>query len=139
MRTMTTTKRIHGGLLLLLAGAVSACGDDAVARSGDAAFRIEVSGETFVIEVSDDVRTAQFEARLQSGEEGVVIGPLVPGDGGFNAPWSWHLDPTQVQTADLAIELCDGRPSMVEADLDYWIDTVRSFCPWGAKVVSRIR
>lgn len=26
------------------------------------------------------------------------------------------------------------RPSMVEADLAYWIRTVQSFCPWGGCV-----
>jgi len=25
---------------------------------------------------------------------------------------------------------------MVEADLDYWVATVKYFCPWGAKIVA---
>ncbi len=33
------------------------------------------------------------------------------------------------------IELCDGTPSQVEANLDYWVDTVQRFCPWSAKIV----
>jgi hypothetical protein len=36
------------------------------------------------------------------------------------------------------MELCDGRPSMVEADLPYWLGTVKRFCPWGAKVVGEV-
>jgi hypothetical protein len=37
--------------------------------------------------------------------------------------------------AEVTIELCDGRPSMVEENLDYWVDTVRFFCPWGARLL----
>ena len=39
---------------------------------------------------------------------------------------------------DFAVEVCDGRPSMVEADVSYWLDTVGRFCPWGATVVERL-
>ncbi len=67
------------------------------------------------------------------------IGTLARGDGGFNMPWSWHLLPKTVEVADFTIELCDGRPSMVEADLDYWVDTVKQFCPWGGRLVERKR
>ena len=47
--------------------------------------------------------------------------------------------PSSSSASHTAIELCDGRPSMVEDDLGYWVDTVGSFCPWGAKVVERAR
>ena len=70
---------------------------------------------------------------------GVVSGTLRAGDGDFNAPWSWHWEPESVHTPDLAIEVCDGRPSMVEDDLAYWLGTVKQFCPWGARVVRRER
>jgi hypothetical protein len=43
------------------------------------------------------------------------------------------MDPETVHVADMAIELCDGRPSMVQSDLSYWIGTVGQFCPWGAR------
>lgn len=79
-----------------------------------------------------------LEARLESGREGVVLGRLAAGDGGFNAPRSWHMVPGTVETPDAAIEVCDGIPSMAEADLDYWLDTVGRFCPWGARVVERL-
>jgi hypothetical protein len=25
---------------------------------------------------------------------------------------------------------------MVDADVDYWVDTVGQYCPWGARVVA---
>lgn len=102
-------------------------------------FELEVSDELFRVAVTDPEEVARLQARLQSGQEGVVSGTLLPGPGGVNAEWSWHLDPTTVHVADVAIEVCDGRPSMVEADLTYWLQTVGRFCPWGAVVVARIR
>jgi len=38
--------------------------------------------------------------------------------------------------AEVSIELCDGTPSFVEENLDYWLDTVHTYCPWSSKVVS---
>jgi hypothetical protein len=73
---------------------------------------------------------------MASGRVGVISGQLAAGDGGFNAPWSWHLVPSSVTAPDLAIELCDGRPSFVQNDLTYWMQSVKQFCPWGARVVS---
>ena len=105
---------------------------------GDAIYLVEVSGETFRVRVTSAAQIAEFDERLQAGSEGVINGPLIAGDGGFNEPWSWHLDPAEAHTADAAIEVCDGRPSMVEADLSYWIDTLGQFCPWGATVVEKI-
>ena len=81
----------------------------------------------------------EFQDRLDAGMEGVVLGSLVEGGGGFNEPWSWHLDPSTVRAADTSIELCDGRSSMVEENLAYRLDAVGAFCPWGARVVERIR
>jgi hypothetical protein len=115
-----------------------ACGDDATGPEAPPTFRIEVSGEHFVIQVESPAQVSALETRLASGAEGVISGQLVSGDGGFNAPWSWHMAPATVEAPDLAIEVCDGRPSMVEADLPYWLDTVGQFCPWGARVVERV-
>ncbi len=121
------------GAALALAG----CSDDAVQPSEGVLFTVEVSGETFQTRVFDTDVIDAMDARLTAGTSGVVLGGLAAGDGGFNAPWGWHWSPTTVEVADAAIELCDGRPSMVEADLTYWIDTVGAFCPWGATVVGR--
>ncbi len=64
-----------------------------------------------------------------------VTGRLVIGNGGFNSPWSWHLDPDDVTMAEFAIELCDGTPSEVEHNLPYWLFQVETFCPWSSKVI----
>jgi hypothetical protein len=37
--------------------------------------------------------------------------------------------------ADATIELCDGSPSYVEANLTEYVEVVRRYCPWGATLV----
>jgi hypothetical protein len=116
----------------------TACGEDPVGPESPPTFRVEVSGEDFLVRVVDPDQVSALETRLANGSDGVISGALVSGDGGFNAPWSWHLDPGTVEVPDFAVEVCDGRPSMVEGDLSYWLDTVGRFCPWGATVVERL-
>ena len=137
MHTDSPSRRAACALALALSLTASGCGDP-TGPPGIAAFTLEVSGERFVVWVDTQEQVETMQARLASGEEGVVSGELRAGDGGYNDPWSWHLDPASVHAPDLAIELCDGRPSMVEADLDYWLETVGQFCPWGARVVERM-
>lgn len=124
--------------VLCLSSAAMACDDDPTLPELPARYQVEVSGELFVVRVTDEAQATQLEARLASGAEAVLSGELAAGDGGFNAPWSWHLTPSTVHAPDVAIEVCDGRPSMVEEDLTYWLDTVERFCPWGATVVARL-
>lgn len=125
------------GLALLATLAVGACDDDSTTPEPPARYTVEVSGERFAVEVSTQAQIIDMEARLASGEEGVINGRLAAGDAGYNDPWSWHMVPATVEAVDMSIEVCDGRPSMVEDDLDYWLNTVERFCPWGAKVVAR--
>ncbi len=101
-------------------------------------FVVRVGDERFVIRLvrPDQIQTARLI--LQTGQQKIVMGNLKDGHGGFNRDvvtnrwWSWHLDPSTVTFAEAAIELCDGRPSLIEENRDYWLNTVRSFCPWGS-------
>jgi len=129
-------KKSFGAPSIVLLALLLACGGSPTTPDA-ALFTVEVSGETFRVRATDAATVAALEARMRAGRRGVINGRLVRGDGGFNSPWSWHLDPATLDVPDFAIELCDGRPSMVEADLDYWFDRVGSFCPWGALVVRR--
>lgn len=129
--------------LLVLVSVVSlatllACGDDPTTPELSARYAVDVLGETFVVGVTTPDQVQQMEARLASGEEGVISGELAAGDAGYNEPWSWHMIPSTVETPDVSIEVCDGRPSMVEEDLDYWLETVGRFCPWSATVTERL-
>jgi hypothetical protein len=128
--------RAAGALALVFASSALACSEDAI-EPQPVTFVIEVAGEQFSIRASDPAAIAGLEGRRVSGQRGAIMGQLASGDGGFNSPWSWHLEPGTIEVPDVAIEVCDGRPSMVESDTVYWIDTVGQFCPWGARVVSR--
>jgi hypothetical protein len=74
---------------------------------------------------------------MENGHFGVVSGVLERGDGGYNEPWSWSLEPASVIFADVAIEACAVCPSAVETDLDYFLRHGR-YCP-SAIIVARDR
>jgi len=96
-----------------------------------------VGGEQYSIFVTND-DTIEDILALQRGESQATIpsGKIIAQPAAYNAPWSWHIDPEDVQMAEFTIELCSGLPSHVENDLDYWANTVGRFCPWSAQLVS---
>ncbi len=49
---------------------------------------------------------------------------------------AWHPDPEMVAWADSSTEVCDGRPSDIDDDPEYWINTLHNFCPWSIVVVA---
>jgi hypothetical protein len=117
--------------------ALAACaGDISGTDQGVATFTVQVGSEQFAVRVADQATYERLSARLASGVTGVIMGRVAAGDGGFNGPWNWHLVPSTVTTADVAIELCDGTPSYVAAHRDEWIRDVKNYCPWGAKVIA---
>lgn len=65
-------------------------------------------------------------------------GPIRAGNGGYNNAWGWHYT-ADVAFTELSIEVCDATPSMVEADLNYWLNTVQAFCPWSSYVHAEIQ
>jgi hypothetical protein len=99
---------------------------------GEAEFLVSVVGETFVLRARDPETVRLARENLAGRNQRFPTGPLRRGDGSFNAPWSWHLDPVEVRMTEAAIEICDGRPSYVETHLaDY-----PTYCPWGARIVA---
>jgi hypothetical protein len=105
-------------------------------RSQSQSFTIGVVSQQFTLRATDTETIQQLIENYNGKNNFHVTGTLVKGDGGFNSPWSWHLDPSSVRMAEVSIELCDGTPSFVEENLDYWLDTVHTYCPWSSKVVS---
>jgi len=126
------------GCALVLSGCASdgAVATDTVAGS---VFVVQVRSESFRVQVTNPSTLTAMRARMQTGTIGVLIGSLAAGDGGVNAPYGWHLEPETVAVADVAVEVCDGRPNDVQQNLTYWIGTVRSYCPWAARVMSEVR
>lgn len=129
-------------VLVLTPLVAAACDDltgpDSPGLEGGVVATFRVIDETFRVWTDDPDAIVQLEA-LRSGESQANI-PLAPvregpGRADHNEPWSWHLHPDSLTMAEVTTEVCDGRPSAVEEDLDYWIETVGRYCPWGAELV----
>jgi len=104
--------------------------------SGGIVVTFDVNGETYKIFIKNEETIEQVFA-VQRGESQATIpsGKLIKGSVWYNEPWSWHIDSEDIHMAEVTMELCDGIPSHVEADLNYWVDTVGRFCPWNATIV----
>ena len=130
------SKPIALGLAVALA-ALPACETSATAPEdlleGGVLATFRVSEEEFHVWVTNEV-TIQQILDLRDGRSTANIpnGTLHegPGRADHNAPWTWHLDPIDIEMADATIEVCDGRPSLVDSLLDDYL-TVGRFCPWG--------
>ncbi len=96
----------------------------------------ENTTERFKVLVRDPAKANELRQLMKGERIGHINGELRRGDGGFNKPWSWHLDPDTIEVVEVSIELCDGTPSFVESELDYWLNVVKRFCPWGTRVVA---
>lgn len=120
----------------LLSGCSAADKDD---PAGPAVFEAVVADqEAFRFALHDPALIAAAEAWQEDGTEIIVQGTVARGDGGFNAPYSWHLLPASVTFPNLTMEVCSGRPqSDVEEDVDYWIE-LGTYCPWGVRITQRI-
>jgi hypothetical protein len=110
----------------------------APALQGGVLATFDVVGETFNVWVTNPQTIEQILA-LQRGESMANIPNAAihagPGLADHNAPWSWHLDPHDIEMAEMTMELCDGAPWYVEANLDDFTDNIGRYCPWSAQLV----
>lgn len=127
---IATTAVIAASAVMQLAG----CSPSAPSPR-DALFTVDVAGERLTMRLTDPDSIRLAEGNLRGRNTRFPLGPLRKGDGGFNARWSWHLDPAETRLVEVAIELCDGRPSYVEEHQDDY----PVYCPWGARVIERRR
>ena len=86
----------------------------------------------FVLAVLDARALQDATDCLEGRKRLIPTGEVAPGDGGFNAGWGWHLKPETVRFAEVAMEVCDGKPS------DVGNITSRRYCPWTARIVQRL-
>jgi hypothetical protein len=90
----------------------------------------KVGTETFRTYVNLPADIARVRAAVRAGTAaGIPAGRIYRGTR-ENRGHTWHL--RNVRLAEVTIELCDGRPSDLDGDLDYWLGTVKRYCPWGA-------
>lgn len=97
---------------------------------GDEQFRIWITNSKTIQELLD--------LKAGAGTAHIPNGKILRGAGAAatNAPWSWHLDPQEIEMADMSTEVCDAQPSYVESHLADFVDVVGRYCPWSAQLVS---
>jgi hypothetical protein len=83
--------------------------------------------------VTDSTTIQLATENFQGKNSRFPIGSIQAGNGGFNGHWSWHFVPESVRMTEVAIEVCDGTPSYVNAHLSDYLGI--GYCPWAAKVI----
>jgi hypothetical protein len=123
------------GLAFAVAIALVGCaGPDVASPTLSAAIVVtfEVNeGERFRVLLIDPADQAIANQLLDGGDGPDIPNGRIVRDTGVNEGWSWSLDPTDFEFADLTTEVCDGAPSDVESRTL----TSDRYCPWSARVV----
>jgi hypothetical protein len=118
---------VSGALLVL---SLAACDDSPIRPSSGALATIEVGTERFKVWLQAPEQIDAAKAAQAGGAASIPNGRIVMGTE-FNTGWRWHLE--EVTFVEVAIEVCDGRPSDVEAQGTQF--GAGRFCPWNARVV----
>jgi hypothetical protein len=106
-------------------------------------------GDSYVLPLDDPDDIAHARALIAEGPSiggAIAVAEIAPGADGLNrdwlAPgkpqWSWHV--TRFDGfADATVEILDGNPSMVEEDVDFWIQNTNGFIGfWGYTVTAEL-
>ena len=114
--------------------AVVACGSggQASGSQGDPiVVTFEVVDERYKVLLTEpaDIDSAR---RLLAGEDvpSIPNGRVVR-ETGVNEGYSWSIDPTDIEFAEVTIEVCDGLP----LDVEMGVVSGDRYCPWSAVVV----
>ncbi len=127
-------------IFALIATACSTSNNEDDARYFEFTYESDEIDYSIVAKTSDPDVITNVEAELSKpfDQRSMFInGDIARGKKDYNN-WSWHFIPNQWNLTELAAEVCDGRPSYVEEDLDYWVDQVGNFCPWGSRVLREV-
>lgn len=142
MLRRTALTALTAAAALSLAPLAGACGDDddddrdttppAGSQGVVVTFRVAESEEYRIrLTEQEDIEVAR---KLLAGEEAPAIpnGRVVRGSPDVNTGYSWHIDPADIEFADVTMEVCDGLPS----DVEKGVVTSERYCPWSAKVIA---
>jgi hypothetical protein len=134
--------RLKAILLVLLIISTLSCSDSTTDnQDGNVRFEFVTTGdEHFFASTSnpDIIEKARQQLALPEEERNLFINGEIERGTNQNNGWSWHFVPGEWDLVEASIEVCDGRPSDVEEDLDYWVDNVGRFCPWSSQVVREV-
>lgn len=124
----------RSSILLLSLLTFAGCTDgESPTEPGGEFFTVEVAGERFRMLVTDPETILLARQNFEGKNEKFPLGQIQRGDSGINQPWSWSYVPDSMQMVDLAMEVCDGRPSYVNQHIAEYESV--GYCPWGARVV----
>ena len=123
-----------GASAVLLSLGLAACGSGAN-TSNDASAPVvvtfEVVDERYKVLLTEpaDIDTAR---RLLAGEDvpSIPNGRLIR-ETGVNEGYTWSIDPSDIDFAEVTIEACDGLPS----DVEMGVVSGDRYCPWSAVVI----
>lgn len=128
-------------LLLGLSGCSNSTSSEQDTRYYEFRHEDDPSDYTMVAATSDPGVIAKVEQELQKplDERNMHInGDIARGNKAYNAQWSWYFIPDEWDLVEVSVEVCDGRPGMVEENINYWVDQVGYFCPWSSRVVREV-
>jgi hypothetical protein len=110
------------------------CGCGGHATQADPGFLVSVGNEHFVVQIADPAQAALARGQIGAPQTLHPAGKVLAGNGGFNSPWHFHLRAETVRMVELSMEVCDGRPSYVDAHLDQY----PTYCPWNGRIVGEL-
>ena len=124
-RRSTTGVAVVASIAMFLGG----CDDSTTSSSPLATATLAVGSESFRVALTTTQQLAAARAAQAGGAARIPNGRIVAG-AQVNAAWTWHLE--DIEFVEVAIELCDGRPSDVERQGTAFGGG--RYCPWNARV-----
>ena len=151
-----TISQSHLGLclLILICGIGSPASENGIAilptPAGSTYFRLSNGSQepSYIISTADPLFISQGRQQIQDPLAflpRILIGTLSPGDGGFNrdfssplrTPWSWHVNKI-LRFAEVASQMCDGSPELVEDHLGQWLNQPGMICFWNYRIIEEL-
>lgn len=146
MRNKKIMRLLAAGLAVLFGG--QACDDPVAAPvpTGGAVvtFAFSATNDTLEVLVLDSATIAIARERVETGSgPAMPVGPIVRGSG-VDPRYPFRYIPAAVRLADLAIEVCDGRPMRTAEEVDEFFELSTGnrnaaeavWCPWGASPIA---
>jgi len=94
----------------------------------------DVQGERFTVFVTNPEVIAELTDDWTEGMNNKLpSGKLLRGAKDYNQPWNWYIDSEDIEMIYPEQGACNTTPSQIEANLDYYVDSIGRFCPSGAK------